>query len=452
MEKVGMPQVLLPPDTNWQKTAFPPLFCEEVNGMERAKIWRGPLRCVLIASIMLVLALAVFVIASSPAHAATRQELRPCPSLTGCGQQGNTCYDPQQITLDCLNYIVSDTLPGNSSLQNPIANGSALFFLTSPADTVGQATVQKLWSIMLIAVDICGALMIITSGLYIMVGGTVFRMAKAVETIPGVLLTLVAAHISLIFIGTLLGLNNAVVYDLYQWAESNVKVSMQSGITTVVSVPSPDGQVFCAARVRCTGPRLVREDALATIQITPQNLDFTDMLQNISSLSDMLSLIIKIMSLMLLAQVIIRLFFIDLYIVLAPLGISCWALPGRAGQPLTRLWVRGFVSTVLVQFVQVTALIIVEVMLPPLFIYFYNHGGSGVLQTTTLVEVFNIALLWFVFRVPALFETAPMRTLIAAGQAMSAAVGGVVTTQIAMLQTGITGGLGLVGGILGFFR
>ncbi len=422
-------------------------------------MWHRPLRPVLVASIILLLALAVFVIASSPAHAATRQEMRPCPSLTGCGQQGNTCYDPQQITLDCLNYIVTDTLPaatppkGSSGILNPIANGSALFFLTSPADTVGQATVQTLWGIMLGVVDVCGALMIIMSGLYIMVGGTVFRMARAVETIPGVLLALVAAHISLIFIGTLLGLNNAVVYDLYQWADSNVNVSVQSGITAVVSVPNPDGQVDCEAHVRCTGPRLVRDDVLSTIQITPQNLDFTDMLQNISSLSDMLGLIIKIMALMLLAQVIIRLFFIDLYIVLAPLGIACWALPGRVGQPLTRLWVRGFVSTMLVQFVQVTALIVVEVMVPPLFIYFYNHGGSGLFQqATTLTEVFNIALLWFVFRVPVLFETAPMRTLIAAGQAVSAAVGGVVTTQIAIAQTVATSGLGLAGGILGFFR
>lgn len=418
-------------------------------------MWHRPLRPVLVASIILLLALAVFVIASSPAHAATRQEMRPCPSLTGCGQQGNTCYDPQQITLDCLNYIVTDTLPaatppkGSSGILNPIANGSALFFLTSPADTVGQATVQTLWGIMLGVVDVCGALMIIMSGLYIMVGGTVFRMARAVETIPGVLLALVAAHISLIFIGTLLGLNNAVVYDLYQWADSNVNVSVQSGITAVVSVPiSKD-----CTNLGCDHPRVVREDPLAAIQITPQNLDFTDMLQNISSLSDMLGLIIKIMALMLLAQVIIRLFFIDLYIVLAPLGIACWALPGRVGQPLTRLWVRGFVSTMLVQFVQVTALIVVEVMLPPLFIYFYNHGGSGLFQqATTLTEVFNIALLWFVFRVPALFETAPMRTLLAAGQAMSAAVGGVVTTQIAIAQTVATSGLGLAGGILGFFR
>ncbi len=418
-------------------------------------MWHRPLRPVLVASIILLLALAVFVIASSPAHAATRQEMRPCPSLTGCGQQGNTCYDPQQITLDCLNYIVTDTLPaatppkGSSGILNPIANGSALFFLTSPADTVGQATVQTLWGIMLGVVDVCGALMIIMSGLYIMVGGTVFRMARAVETIPGVLLALVAAHISLIFIGTLLGLNNAVVYDLYQWADSNVNVSVQSGITAVVSVPiSKD-----CTNLGCDHPRVVREDPLAAIQITPQNLDFTDMLQNISSLSDMLGLIIKIMGLMLLAQVIIRLFFIDLYIVLAPLGIACWALPGRVGQPLTRLWVRGFVSTMLVQFVQVTALIVVEVMVPPLFIYFYNHGGSGLFQqATTLTEVFNIALLWFVFRVPALFETAPMRTLLAAGQAMSAAVGGVVTTQIAIAQTVATSGLGLAGGILGFFR
>jgi hypothetical protein len=433
--------------------------------MNRANMRRRALRRVLLALVLLGLELVAFMITAAPVEAAPRQPAQSrsvvhrSQSSAAAKSAGNpNCNDPQQITLACLNIIPDGRPLPDSTIQNPIASGSTLFFLTSPADTIGQATVLKLWGIMLIVVDVCGALMLILNGLYIIIGGTVFRYARAVETIPGMLVALIAAHISLIFIGVFLGFNNAVVYDLYQWAGNNINISMQSGIMeTEQVIPANVSPGDCPSNY-LSGPacaQTVHVDVLSKIQITPQSLDFTSMLQNITSLFDMLSVVVKIMSLMLLAQVLIRLFFIDLYIVLAPIGIACWALPGKVGQPVTRMWFQGFLSTVLVQFVQVVALILVEALLLPLFNYFYPHIiniSHPVMQVDTLVMILNIALLWFVFRIPSLFEAAPMRSLIEAGQSMSAAVGMSISVQIGMMQTvfsGVGGAVGLLGGLLG---
>ncbi len=446
-----------------KEPAFPALSDAEVNDMDNAKKSRFLLRQALLGLLLLALGLAACMIMAVPARAASRQtgqshrlqqgETPGSVEPTNLG--GNFCDDPQQITLDCLNIIKDGRPFPNSTIQNPIGNGSTLFFLTSPADTIGQLMVGQLWGIMLIAVDVCGALMLLLNGLSLIIGGTIFRFARAVETIPGMLLALIAAHLSLIFIGLFLGFNNAAVYDLYQWAGSNIKISLTSGVPE----PAPStadvlrvcgdlqvGSDFCTQTIQA---KQNPSDALSAIQITPQNYDFTAIMHNISSLDDMLSLTVKIMSLMLLAQVLIRLFFIDLYIVLAPLGIACWALPGKVGQPLTRLWWQGFLSIVLVQFVQVIALIVVEAMLLPIFQYFYPHIiqiTHPVMQVDTLVMVLNITMLWFVYRIPSLFHTAPMGSLIAVGQAMSAMVNATLMVQIGKLQMGLSAG----GGLLGF--
>jgi hypothetical protein len=374
----------------------------------RWRRWRGYALHTLLVLGLLGVALAGFALTSPPAHAATRDASRPCAHAGACN--GNPCTDPQQIGIDCLDAS-SAQLPGKSNIPNPGGMGNVLFFYTPLNVTIGdmhtQTVTTALWRIMLDAVDVCIILILILNGVRIIVVGTVFRYADAVESLPGVLLALIAAHVSMIFIAFFLGLNNALVSGVYTWASSSVP-----------AFPS-------------------------TFTITPSDLEFTNLFQNLTSLTNILGLIIKILGLMLLAQIIIRIFLINLYIILAPVGIACWALPGRVGQPLTRSWAGGFVSLALVQFVQITALIVIQAIIASFVSYLSSQVHS--LDTTTFTQVLNVAVLWFIFRIPSLFPTSPMRSLVEIGDTMSAAVSGTIATQIATAQMGLSAIIGVVG-------
>ena len=374
----------------------------------RWRRWQGYALHVLLMLGLLCVALAGFALTSPPAHAATRDAFLPCAQTGACN--GTPCADPQQIGIDCLDTS-SAQLPGKSNIPNPGGMGNVLFFYTPLNVTIGDVRTQTvtttLWRIMLDAVDVCIILILILNGVRIIVVGTVFRYADAVEALPGVLLALIAAHVSMIFIAFFLGLNNALVSGVYNWASSSVP-----------AFPS-------------------------TFTVTPTSLDFTDFMQNLTSLTDILGLIIKILGLMLLAQIIIRIFLINLYIILAPVGIACWALPGRVGQPLTRAWASGFISLALVQFVQITALIIIQAIIAGFVTYLSSQVHS--LDTTTFTQVLNVAVLWFIFRIPSLFPAAPMRSLVEIGDTMSAAVSGTIATQMATAQMGLSAILGAVG-------
>ncbi|GHO57218.1 hypothetical protein [Ktedonobacter robiniae] len=173
-----------------------------------------------------------------------------------------------------------------------------------------------------------------------------------------------------------------------------------------------------------------------TFQLVPESLDFTNLFDNLQKLGDFTQMAAKILALMFLGQMIIRLFFINLYIITAPLGIACWALPGKVGQPVARLWLHGFISTVMVQFLMVVALIVIQVLLGNMLAFV---GGDpqhpiGNLSDGTLGDIMRIACLWFVARIPSLIGNAPMRTLTATGQMMGYAVGTTISMQISQFQ------------------
>ena len=144
-------------------------------------------------------------------------------------------------------------------------------------------------------------------------------------------------------------------------------------------------------------------------------------LSTIKNLSDIFDLIPRVLALMLLVQLIVRFFFLDLYIVLSPLGLAAWALPGKAGQPLTRLWLSGFISTLMVQILQAAAIIISQMMLGYILTMVSTDLNNSI-DVRTLASIMELVVLWFIFRIPALIGTAPMRSMVDIGQA---------TTQVA---------------------
>lgn len=387
--------------------------------------------------------------------------------------------------------------PNNESpVLNPFSQNSALFFYTPYKDTVDNPQVRELWTGILIIVDAFIVLVLMLNGIRVIFSGIVFRFNKVVEELPGIFLAIIAAHLSITFIMAFLGLNNILVYDTYQWSSNYIfqhnGVTVDEGNTPYTvnivigrghsNTPEYDNlpdnikknnchfyldkaEVLAAIGVATDNPLVtvvglfaetfmkdhhwfgayycknVPTDMLVRTILQPTDLNFTNLFDNLQDLGDGLKVILKVMALMLMAQMVIRLFFIIFYIVTAPLGLACWALPGKVGQEATRLWLKGFISTVMVQFVMVVALIVMQLMAAAV-LHFVSPAdgttntaiGPGQLDTFTLLKLMCLCFFWFLIRVPSLLKTAPMRAMLLAGQQMAQTVGSTMVIQAAEAQ------------------
>jgi len=319
---------------------------------------------------------------------------------TGC--------NPGQSIESCVQSL---TPPPAPRIQNPLGAKATIFFTTPLEATVGSGAVTTFWQITLSIVDAFIVFVLALSGLRIMIAGSVFRHANAIEELPGALLALIAAHLSMIFVTIILGLNNALSVILLNLANTALG------------------------------------DVTLPFNIVPDSFNLPNMGDVISAaFNNLPGLMIKVLGLMLLAQVIIRMFFINLYIILAPLGIACWALPGKAGQPLTQQWFSGFISVVMVQFLQVAAIVIAELMLGTVNNALLPQMAN--IDKNSLLQILEIAIMWFILRIPSLLGTAPMRTLGEAGQAMGQAAGASLAVSAAQIQ-GIAQAAGTLGPLAG---
>ena len=332
--------------------------------------------CVLVAG-MLTLFVSTPALAASTSSTQQAQQAQPDqPSISHAPPCPGMVDNQGQCVLSMPTPLPSFT-PGNKQIRNPIANHSPLLFFTPPQYTVDQPIVAQLWTVSLWIVDICLALVLALNGIAIMLGGSLFRYAKAVESLPGVLLALIAAHISMLFMSFFISTNNGISTNVFNWVD-NLSVNAQAQLPTIqykhcgpintvythdtdtIQCHHVDGAQFditlgdlktqtknmstCqtvqtqsagqAGEIEwddCTTiPQTIQMDHFT---ITPQNLDLSqiDIPTAVQSLGGSIGLMITVTSLMLIAQVIIRLFYLDLYIVLAPIGIACWALAGAGG-------------------------------------------------------------------------------------------------------------------------
>ncbi|GHO78880.1 hypothetical protein KSD_66510 [Ktedonobacter sp. SOSP1-85] len=421
-----------------------------------------------------------------PAIPHSTQDVKPPPPSQD-PQPSPQCTTGEHLDGSCLEGIFNDDGdtyknsvkdPNNKSpVLNPLADNSALFFYTPYKYTVDNSQVRQLWTGILIIVDAFIALMLMLNGIRVIFSGMVFRFDKAVEELPGIFLAIIAAHLSITIVMAFLGLNNILVYDTYQWSskyifQSNGIAASEGNNPYTVNIvigaghdktPEYDnlpddlkkdcpytapwddivntffkdhhwfGTYYC---------KNLPTDAIVRSIIIQNDLNFTDLFDNLQDLSNGLKIILKVMALMLMAQMIIRLFFIIFYIVTAPLGLACWALPGKIGQSVTNQWLKGFISTVMVQFVMVVALIIMQMMAGAILHFVTNpittvdrmDIGPGQLDIFTLLKLMCLCFFWFLIRIPSLLGTAPTRSMVLAGQGMAQAVGATIAIQIAEAQ------------------
>jgi len=345
-----------------------------------------------------------------------------------CDAQGN-CYP------DGSDLVNSGGQGKGGKIKNPIADDSLLFF-TKPDLTVGQHGVQQLWAGGVAIVDVFFVVLIAVNGVRIMLSGSVFRYADVAETLPRILIALVAAHISLALVSILLGLNNGLCNAFLSWA--NTLDTHASNMPDNISFKS----IFSDALKGMTSWQNVVLDVVSA----GGNI-ITSLLEQLPRM--ILQLVALTMSMMIFAQLIIRLLLIDLFTVISAPCIACWALPGRSGQPVTNFWMQGAAGAILSQTLQTVGIIVTQFIFDDIFNIvqsktpgFFTSGGGDMIHGADLIKlVVYIAMLWFIIRIPSLFRLNPSAQMImAGGQAVGQAAQGVASAATTAATTVVTVG------------
>lgn len=276
---------------------------ERIRRFLHLRLWRW----VMMLSISL---LAVFLTAS-PIYAAT------VISTTNTNVRGGQAHSlpARKDNTASQHTSSSSTAASAGSIQTPFGIGSLLYF-TDPNLTVNAPGVSPLWEVGLFVVDGFMVFLIMINGIRIIMSGSIFRYADVAETLPRVILALVAAHLSLLFIDFFASLSNALC---------NYLVTSANGINTGTNLAA----FFGFHLPQPTFWDLIGFHLVELIQLIIEVILFLFQLT---------------LALMLFAQLITRIILIDLYIVFSAPCIACWALPGRSGQPVTRTWLQGFLS------------------------------------------------------------------------------------------------------------
>ncbi len=246
---------------------------------------------------------------------------------------------------------------------------------TPPADTYQNGTVITWANAFLAVVDLALASLIVIGGYNVIVGrGLGLPHSALPEFLPRLLLAFGAAHFSLFFLGLFIDLENAL---------SGVALDLASHamLTNVIA------GIFQG--------NLLGEGFLVVV----------------------LAIVLGIMSLLLGAQMVVRLALLWVLLVLSGPGLACFALPQTMGYG--RLWLSLTSSTVLVQFFQVVALGLGGTLLTSL-------GASNLsgLDSTLATLLVAVAMLYLVLRIPGIVQRYAFRPMMDASAATAGAIGG----------------------------
>ena len=246
---------------------------------------------------------------------------------------------------------------------------------TPPADTYQNATVITWSNAFLAVVDLALASLIVIGGYNVMVGrGLGLPHSALPEFLPRLLLAFGAAHFSLFFLGLFIDLENALSGVALDLASHSMLTNIIAGIFQ---------------------GNLLGEGFLVVV----------------------LAIVLGIMSLLLGAQMVVRLALLWVLLVLSGPGLACFALPQTMG--FGRLWLSLTASTIMVQFFQVVALGLGGTLLTALGAS--NLSGLGGTLATLLVAV---AMLYLVLRIPGIVQRYAFRPMMDASAATAGAIGG----------------------------
>lgn len=220
-------------------------------------------------------------------------------------------------------WLAQKVLNALRPLIEGIVNSSLNFLTHTPAQVTyaPESPVQAFAKFSLTVVDAALAVFVLIAGYNVMLGRYIGLSHGMAEYLPRIILAVIAAHFSLLFVQWLIDLNN----------ELNTGIILLQDLTILTHTFK---SIFSG--------NIVSQGWVLYV----------------------LALIFCVMTLLLAWQMLVRLAFLMFLIGVAPLGIACFALPQT--ENWGRLWVSNFATTVFVQFFQVTTLALGSVLLSQL--------------------------------------------------------------------------------------
>ncbi len=367
---------------------------------------------------------------------------------------GNYVTDPDCIEMGAVDQMDSKVV----KLQGPFSGLNTVFFVTDPYITVAEPQVQDLWKAALTGVNAFCVVLLALTGLRIAVGGSVFRHANAIEMLPRILLALIAAQVSMGLMTVCVGINDYTTVAAYQYANgldiTTAQYNGQDIVTQTCNHWDALGGAAAGAALGSSVPVVgtllggiagyLAGDAIGcnvnpytttwsqsllsgqTPQNVTQGFSLGGILQIFQDAGNLLQTATEMLILALLGQMVVRLFYLDFYIITAPIGIAGMAWPGQPGQTVTRMWVHGFTSTLFTQFLQVMGLFVIRILAGAITSAIYaslsKYVGNNITNDSTLLWVVQIAQYWFLLRLPSLLSTgpgSPMNQMVSFGQTVT---------------------------------
>ena len=226
---------------------------------------------------------------------------------------------------------------------------------------------------------------VILIGYQIMLGISSFRYANAFEGLSRVVLGALAIWACYGVVATLISLEtvSAAAVLLLHVQHPFPRVSVNGVpvpyVLTGTTPPEPDlsyrGIVVPISRWGCAINEFFGIFSVPFVNntlgsIVPLMSGFTHLAEKAMTIADVIhrmsGMVLMIMSVVLWIQVFMRIFLLNYYILTGPLAFGCWALPGKVGQRVLRLWFKGFISMLFLQVFQLFILTMLPLLLPAL--------------------------------------------------------------------------------------
>ena len=316
--------------------------------------------------------------------------------------QGNEVTDP-------ATNLTQSTLPtrdnGNLSIFN---SKNGLLVVTDPALTSENKQVRTFWWVMVAIVFAFTFILFILAGYRVMMGAVGFRYADALESLPRIMLALLGASFSLVFVSLFIALNNSLCQ------------AVSSAVDTFGGLPGTYNPNFANAT-----------DSIGNILKSFASV-FIGTFNGADLLNSIISIVVFVLLLMVSVQLFVRLALLNLLIIFSPLGFACWALPQGGGQQLTKLWMNAFFATVMVQFLQWTCYATGNAVFAGL-----NAAGIGGFGQPLIpfFQVTELAVLWLVLKIPGWLGNTVTNTMGEGSRTVSSTISQTVSAIQSIIST-----------------
>lgn len=310
------------------------------------------------------------------------------------------------------------------------------FLNTFPMDTFNLKGVQDLKPYTMAIGLLLLTPVLIMIGYQVMLGGIVFKYANALQAIPRLVMGVGILVVSFLMTEMLITITNTINQGIVALHQAlpypNTTINGTPIAYTLGGDTDPTsyrGIVMPMSRWGCAANKFMAilavkfvMDVLASIIPLFGNLvhlagTIATFFMFIESIGEFA---LMVMSIMLWAQVLVRIVLLNYYILIAPIAFGCWALPGGYGQNVVGQWSKGFFSVLAIQVIQVFIITTMPLIIPVLPSIPADSFG---LMEGILTQLPPVIVLWMTLRAPSILGTTTAKAVTQAGSV----AGGVVT-------------------------